>query len=463
MLKMEKHDKTELSKPKVQERRGELKENEERVLENVQGVVDWLDRYREELYGLEKNTTNKNAELAGYFSDFDEEFSKFERPAEESEIVNEARKSEIVFLGDYHNLRKSQEVSAEIFTEIASSSPNQPVLVVEFVASKDQKILDDFLAGQMEEEVFLKKVHFLGWDNTEHWPGYQKLLGAAKKFSAKVYGIRPAGKKQFRNQKEKDDSWAASLADIAQKNPKSRLFVHVGDVHLASAHLPGSLSEVDLLKNKRSVRVFQNLPQIYFSALRKYQDFQIPRALKVKNGVYNIFTAPIITKVVSDIENLEFLERETELEVWSDGLGREVVKRLCRILGIKEPAEGEEDPGYIPESSVAGFPVFYFGKESNSLEKRLSEKSLATLKEKGCVYDFSQNAVLIRRFRLKRVVEELAKFAVGPKGEKGDISALQYFCSKLFVPERRPENTTEQRGEKIFVDFLNGKQPTFPR
>jgi len=66
---MEKLNKKELSKPGAQERRGELRKNEKRVLENVRGVVGWLDQYREKLYGLDENTTDKNTELVGYFSD----------------------------------------------------------------------------------------------------------------------------------------------------------------------------------------------------------------------------------------------------------------------------------------------------------------------------------------------------------------------------------------------------------
>ena len=466
---MEKLNKKELSKPGAQERRGELKENEKRVLENVRGVVGWLDQYREKLYGLDKNTADRNSELAGYFSDFDKEFLRFDRPAEKTEIVNEARKSEIVFLGDYHNLRKSQEVAAEIFAEVASSSPNRPVLAVEFVASKDQKILDDFLGGRTEEEVFLKKTHFLGWDNAEHWQGYRKLLEAAKKLGAKVYGVRPAGKKQPRTQKEKDEFWAASLADISQKNPKSRLFVHVGDMHLASTHLPESLSEIESLKNKRAVRVFQNLPQMYFSALRKYQNFQIPRALKIKNGAYNLFTAPAITKAISDIEYLQQFHGggiEDE-DILSEGLGLEIAKRIRDFLGIK--GDFKDEP----------FPVFYYEEEGenflqslkNKIPSEKFEEYAKTLEQKGAVFVpvlrqngeivFS-NTIIVKSFRLKRIIEELARY-VASSEDSGQVPyPIQYFCSKLFIPERRPESKEEEKGEKIFTDFLNGKQPSLP-
>lgn len=464
----------EKSKTKYQERTGELTENEKLVLDNLRGTVKWLEDYRVKRFGIDENMASRNADLGRYFQNFHSEFESFEKPSEEQEILAEAKKAEIIFLGDYHNLRKSQEFAAEFLGKTQKNLSEPAVLAVEFVSPKNQKILDEFMAGVTSEDDFFRKIHFSDWDDPEHQVGYKKLLETARRLGIKVYGIKFSAKGKL--QKERDLVFAESLQRIRTKNPKAKVFVHIGDVHLASAHLPETLSRLPEFKQQKTLKILQNVKSLYFSALKKYQDFEVPKAVKIKEGAYNFFTAPIITELVSDIENLKFLRGDAEGEdIWSDGLAPEIIARLRGILGIKimEKIAKGVPPSYF-------FPSFYSEEESVGALAELKEELpedvfrqyMKTLNEKGCVFipragsdpkkGFLSNRVIIKRFRLKRIIEELAKFVIDPKGEKGDISALQYFCSKLFIPERQPEDLKEVAGEKIFRDFLRGKSPTLP-
>ena len=475
MLRSKETSITSESKAKPQERVGELRENEKKILENLRKVIKRLADYEAECFGLDKNIVDRNANLAAYLKDFNEEFAGFEEPAEDQDVEVEGQKADVVLLGDHHNLRRNQEFSAKFIEKLMQSRPGPAVLAVEFISPKHQKALEEFLSGQIDEETFLKKVRFLAWGDLEHWGGYKAILETAKKLGIKVYGIKFTAEND--EQELGDDFFAKKLADISSKHPQAKIFVHIGNAHLASGHLPEALSQTDGLQDKKKVTVLQNVRPLYFSALEKYKNFQIPKVLKVKDGVYNFITAPLITEVVSDIENLKQLIGEVEEEdIWSDILATEIVARLRKMLDqeVKEQVVDSKD---YPPSLFS--PSFYSEKNSKILLKQLKEnlpakvydQYLKTLEEKGCVYIpkvevkgkmVSSNSLIIKRFRLKKIIEELAKFVIDPKDEKGDISDLQYFCSKLFIPERQPESKADEAGEKVFLDYLAGKQPSLP-
>lgn len=476
-MSVEKAKIKEGSRPKYKERTGELTENEKLVLDNLRGTAKWLENYEATCFGIDENVVDKNPKLAEYLKEFQREFSSFEGPSEAQEVEAEAKKADIVFLGDHHNLRRNQEFSAKFIEKALEAESGEKVLVLEFIFPKYQKALEEFVSGETDEETFLKKSYFLEWTDADHWPGYRKILETARKSGIKVYGIRFNAKNATRDLGDK--FFAEKLAGISKEHPQAKLFVHIGNAHLADGHLPKILSQTEQFQNKKRVVILQNIRPLYFSALERYENFEMPKVLKVKDGVYNFITAPLLTEVVSDIENLKQFTGVTEGEedVWADVLGAEIVSQLRKMTGIGVDDRVADSKDYPPSFF---FPSFYSENESAALLKQAKEElssaiyaeRLKTLDEKGCVYlaiprtdrDFSNPAhtIVIRKFRLKRIIEELAKFVIDPKGERGDISALQYFCSKLFIPERQPENPKEKAGEKMFKDFLKGKMPALP-
>lgn len=454
MEKFEKNFDRQEQKPAYQERREEMTENEKKVLENLRGMVDWFNSYKAKKFKVGSDTVSRtNANLKNYISEFRKEFDHFESEADEREILLDAEKADMVFLGDYHNLLKTQKFTADFIEKLASSSNRPNVLAVEFADPKKQRFLNAYLAGRIGEKTFLKKINFADWGDPEHWAGYKRLLELAKKYSMPAYGIKvqPSGM-----QEKRDEAFAQIIFQIVQANPDAKLLVNIGDAHLASGHLPAKISGISDLRSKKLLTVLQNIEPLYFAALEKYQDFRIPKVLKVKNGLYNISTAPILTRLISDVENLNYLWSERQ-DTFPSELWPEVVSRLRKILGRSQPAESGE------------IPKIFFGSRANSVWRRLV-KSLPEketqgyqkiLDEKGCVYlpltekrrSNAAGVIIVRRFRLKKVLEELAKFTFWPE-QKGED--FLYFCSKFFIPERQPENEAERAGEKIFQNWLAG-------
>ncbi len=388
-----------------------MTENEKKVLANVMGLAQWLEDYEEKNFGVSGDLTGENRDLAEYFFDFHREFDNFERAAEEAELLAEIKKSSVIFLGDFHNLRQSQKVAAELLEKIASQDSSSKTLAVEFVSSGNQRSLDQYQSGKLSEKLFLKKVHFKDWNDLHHWEGYKKVLAVAKKKGLKVFGIRICQKGL--SQTERDQLLAQELRVVSGLSPTDKLIVQIGDAHLAPNHLPEKMRKLPEFEDKRMTWVIiENLSQVYFSALCRCDNFHLSPILKIKEGVYQVQPAPLLTQLLSNIEYLKYASGDDEAEnIWVEGdLILEIFRRWAELSKLTF------DPNRLPDFHI-----------------------------------------VVKTFRLKKVLEELARAVFG-----GSESFL-YFCSKFFIPERQPENETEQAGEKMFLDFLKGKKPVIPK
>jgi len=387
-----------------------LTKNGKKVLNNIEGMARWLEDYQKRTFGVSGDWTGGDPDLSDYFFDFHSEFSDFERTSGETELLNEIRKSSLIFIGDFHNLRQSQKFTAELIEKITQDDRSGKILAVEFLSPGDQKAIDEYQSGRISEETFLKKVDFKSWNDPRHWQGYRKVLSAARKNGIKVFGIKTG---RAKNQAERDLLFALNLKNIAVFYPDDKIIINIGDAHLAENHLPAKMLALPEFHDRRMIRVLKNLPKIYFSALRRYENFRLPKILKIKNEVYHVMIAPMITQLLSNIENLEYRTGADKAEgVWTEGdLIMEIFQCWADLLKIK--------------FDLDKLPEFHIENE--------------------------------KKFRLKKVLEELAGSVFGGP------ESFRYFCSKLFIPERRPENVVERAGEKMFLDFLRGKQPVIPR
>ncbi|TSC73998.1 MAG: Uncharacterized protein G01um101444_406 [Parcubacteria group bacterium Gr01-1014_44] len=384
------------------------------VLANVEGMAKWLEDYQEKSFGLNRDLTGESGGLAEYFSDFHQEFHDFQRAASETELLADIKKSPVVFLGDFHNLRQSQKFAAELIEKLSFRDASFKVLAVEFVAPDQQRTLDAYQSGRMSEKTFLKKINFKDWNNFDHWNGYKAVLAMANKHHLKVFGIRVPS--WDGDQDHKDKLLARNLEIIATIFPSDKMIIHIGDAHLAQSHLPEKMRVLSQFARKRTVTVLGNIPEVYFSALRKFKNFNLPNTLRIKDGVYHVMTAPVLTHLLSNIEYLEYaIGKNGAGNIWEEyDLTVEIVRRWAVLLEFKF------DPQRLPEFNIGNF----------------------------------------KEFRLKKVLEEMARSVFGlSDGEERFL----YFCSKLFIPERRPVNVTELAGENMFYDFLQGRKPVIPK
>src|SRR5262245_29205447 len=82
-----------------------------------------------------------------YIEEFNREFQTFQAVSTADAILQEARSANLVWIGDYHALTKSQTYAAD-FDRKLSSDNRSIVLAVEPVFSRSLQILERWTAGK---------------------------------------------------------------------------------------------------------------------------------------------------------------------------------------------------------------------------------------------------------------------------------------------------------------------------
>src|SRR5215468_2893385 len=122
-----------------------------------------------------------------YIQEFTDEFNAFESVCSSDEVVNQALSANLIWVGDYHALVKSQIFVVELLKQIAKHKENV-ALAVEPIYARSQEILDSWMAGKISEPEFLERIRYYeewGCD----WTGYKAIFEAARDLGLPVYGV----------------------------------------------------------------------------------------------------------------------------------------------------------------------------------------------------------------------------------------------------------------------------------
>lgn len=93
-----------------------------------------------------------------------------------SELVAEAAASDALVLGENHGHPLGLACAAALFEDVLARSP-QAALALEFMERDDQVVVDDYLAGLIDEAKFRERV---GKTESSYPPGHRAMLEAAK-------------------------------------------------------------------------------------------------------------------------------------------------------------------------------------------------------------------------------------------------------------------------------------------
>src|SRR5262245_38334279 len=108
-----------------------------------------------------------------YIEEFNREFRTFQAISSNEEIIEQARQANLIWIGDYHALSKSQTYAAD-FIRCLNEDNRRVLLAVEPVFARSQKILDSWMSGKISEQEFLEAIRYReewGCD----WDGYKSI------------------------------------------------------------------------------------------------------------------------------------------------------------------------------------------------------------------------------------------------------------------------------------------------
>jgi hypothetical protein len=277
---------------------------------------------REELLNLQRQLFEKidadiqdylgkvPAALNRYRNDYNRDLKDYERISSKAELIRAVMKSHIVYCGDYHTLRQSQRTVIKILREIILY--DRPiVLAIEMVHYEDQKVLDEYMKGGMDDQTFLEKIDYRGTWNFD-WPNYKQLFDFAKKYKIPVVALNCHIPKHTVSLKKRDRIASQILVKLAESHPNSLIFTLYGDLHIAREHIP--LLTTKLQKARRSglsraLVIYQNSDNLYWLLASRGLEQQVD-VLKISDEQFCVMKCPPWVKLQGYLNWLENRESQ---------------------------------------------------------------------------------------------------------------------------------------------------------
>ena len=201
----------------------------------------------------------------GYLRDYSRAADRFTpQPIAESALAAALAPAEFLLIGDFHTLAASQSEAIRLLEFWLRQSPELPhAVALECFTARDQEALDAYQAGTLDEVELLRRTR---WKREWGFPfdHYRPLLAAACSAAIPVIALDAFPRGDFREVRARDRFMARRLAELHVQEPALRIFVLVGETHLAPGHLPRALAREAGLRGVSVTVVLQNVDQAYW-------------------------------------------------------------------------------------------------------------------------------------------------------------------------------------------------------
>lgn len=255
----------------------------------------------------------------------------YERLADQDELIKAVLAADIIYVGDYHTCNQSQRSFLRILKAVARYKCNF-LIGLELVHKRQQATLDAFMAGRMAEGTFLKRIKLLEHWVFDLWDNFKPVFDFCHYHRVPMFAIdaAPAGS----NVRERDIATAKLIGQIVKEHLGRKIFVFIGDLHIAPTHLPAEVAD-ELRRlgiKKKGLSLYQNSESIYWKLAEEGIEDKV-EVVRLGDGNFcRMHTPP----VVCQRSYLNWLEHEEGEIDYADAKASflELVDRLCDFLEI---------------------------------------------------------------------------------------------------------------------------------
>jgi hypothetical protein len=296
---------------------------------------------------LVRKTLKQNRGLELYREEYLRYLKDYEAISNKADLVRKASAADVIFHGDYHTLKQSQSAVLHILQDIQGK--RDMVLCLEIFHGSDQKHVDAFLAGELTEDSFLKKI-----DYAKKWPfaweNWKPTMSFCRDHKIPILGINTETSEGngMRSLKKRDQYSARIIAKAFLRNPGKLIYVVDGDLHIAPNHLPKNVERLlaHLDEHARFFFIFQNAETLYWKLCSR--GLEESDVLRIRENMYCVMNTMPANKIQSYLNWLEYSEdayfpvsKEWEFEDYEHrgAMVHDMVTSLASILNLDLPAD----------------------------------------------------------------------------------------------------------------------------
>lgn len=412
-----------------------------------------LSLFRSQKALIEQAVQSGSRTFRAYEARYDRLTRSFQRAVPLSEVDAAVRTADLVYVGDYHTLRSSQQSFLRM-VERARLSGRRVVLALEFVEGRYQAVVDQFLAGRIGERTFLSRIGHPYTGDFDIWPNFKPLFDLAREHELQILAIdqRAGGPRSL----ERRDTYAAErIAAVASESDRPLVMVLMGQYHVAPCHLPAEVKRrLGDDCERKSVVVYQNCESIWWSLARRGRVGSV-EAVRIRAGeLCLIHTSPLLCQQ----SFLDYLEAESgDAPLLEDGT-RERFCQMARLVGRFVGVDVRDEVEEVAVLTPADPSVLEEIRDRGGLDRRELERVRKQMLARESYYIPRARAAYLASLSLNHAAEEATHFvrhcAIGESMDAPRRAidafyarcmeeALGFFGSRLINPRRRCRSVAE--------------------
>lgn len=385
----------------------------------------------------------ETAELKAYRNSYDKELARRKWQAiDKRHLFARLRSADIILVGDFHAHKQSTRGFLRIIRKVKSDF----VIGLECLRVKDQEAVEHFLEGKTSEKDFLRQV---AWKKhwSFPWENYKPLFKWAQQNKVKIYALNSDDVKK--GLRERDRFSAKRIKEISQKNPKKKIFIQYGDLHLATMHLPKEISKV--LPQADKCVIFQSPEMLYFKIMEKQKEITTD-VVKLNHDLWALNGLPPWVKWQ---DYLLYLESGHDKKVRAQDIDptdtvANSIEFLSKSFGI---------PISLGALSVYSANDDGFFDLLEKVPRPLKKRLIENIQEGISFYSPEMECGYLARYSMNHVLRIAAEYLYFQTGgftktildAKKDflkiiwLEAVVYFCSKVKNPKRKSDTLQDVR------------------
>lgn len=290
-----------------------------------------LSLYRKQKAMISSAVEGASSSFRAYEARYRRRTATFHRALSPMEVERHVTAADVVYVGDYHTLRLSQQSYLRV-VEMARATGRRVVLAIELVEGRHQSALDAYLAGRLSERTFLARIGHAPAGGFDLWPGFRPVLEAARAYQLSVVAIDRRAK-GGRSLQIRDAYAAGRIARAARSPDRPLVLVLMGQFHVAPCHLPREVEKALGENERRHLVVYQNCEGIYWKLARRGLAQRV-EAVLVREGELCLLNASPLVCQQSFLDYLEAEGGDEQLEHGTAARFRELARLIGRFAGV---------------------------------------------------------------------------------------------------------------------------------